>query len=129
MVRFHATEVYILERLPFSRGFKRAWRIQVADSSRQLQVLSVSLLVLLLPQWFIHGTLQPLVELFTSIDVYEGGAELLLTVTAVVSMIASLVYLAVLRFCVYLDHRTRTEGWDLELDLRQRAAALAVRIQ
>ena len=125
----HTSEALILERLGLSQAFARGGRIQTADFGRQAQCLLVSAAIILLPQWFILGTIRPVVELFTSLDIYaDDGGELLVAITSVISLIMSVMYLAMLRFCVYLDHRTRTEGWDVELTMRQQATILSGRL-
>ena len=122
------SEVVCLERQGLAASWKRAHALVRVARDRELLHLLAGAATLVLAVWVLTGTVQALGgilrygALWAESDFTDWlpGQALLPTIGFWLGML----YLAVVRFCGYIDLRTRHEGWDLELDLRRAAARL-----
>ena len=116
-------EVMLLERAPIGQSFGRSNR--VASSSLPdailglLVALAVPLLGVLLADLGGRQTLAELFQFRPPASAFTEGGSLL----ALVGWFGVIPYVATARFFIYLNVRTRVEGWDVQT----RFAALAAR--
>jgi hypothetical protein len=118
-------EALLLEGLPVQRAGGRAARLQVGLMSERLgsffTVLAGFAVALLgaqvLGQGIVHDTLQ--LQLPCGDLLQDGGSAY-----AVVGWFAALPVLSTLRFLRYIDARTRTDAWDVQVRLQRAAQAL-----
>jgi hypothetical protein len=121
--RGHLAEVAVLERLGVRRSWVRAGALDRADDGVRFLHLGLGAGVVAGAAWCLVGTLGGAEALFrrgvlwadSPVEVWLPGHAVVPTVALWIAM----AYLAVVRFCAYIDLRTRAEGWDLALDLRQ----------
>jgi len=116
-------EVMLLERAPIGKSFGRSNRVASSSLPDAILGLLVALVVPLLGVLLADlGGRQTLAELFQfrpPASAFTEGGSLL----ALVGWFGVIPYVATARFFVYLNVRTRVEGWDVQT----RFAALASR--
>jgi hypothetical protein len=122
-VLLFVVEVVILEQAGVGAAFARAQRVANAHfataASAMFIVLLGPLAAAMIADWGGRELLQSVLEIKPPASMFHAGGSWL----ALCGWWASLPLLATSRFLVYLDIRTRTEGWDIQT----RFAAIASR--
>ncbi len=128
----YTVEVVLLERVPFSRFWRRtAVLARGAEGSMMLRQLAAVVLGLVFVRCFMFG-IGSLAAVFVGEDVswsrdLEPGLWRSLLVQSSVWIAVGFFGLA--RFLIYIDRRIRLEGWDLELRLRAVARKIERQIE
>ncbi len=118
-------EVMLLERASLGQAFGRAQRVAASATSELVLGLFVLALVpvggVLLVDVAGRTTIEELLQFRPPLPVWSTGGSALATL----GLFAQVPYLATARFFLYLNVRTRAEGWDIQT----RFAALAARAE
>ena len=129
--RAYHNEVVLLERQGWGAAGKRAGALNRAGMESQMLHLLFGALVMALTVWIAFGTFSAVVGLWSSGSIFgledvwfEDAWQPFLLLPIVLATVIGMVFMAVVRFCAYIDLRTRREGWDLELELRRAAARI-----
>lgn len=123
----HLVEVLVLERQRGGTAWKRAWSLASFYRGEDLLHLVLNLAVGVVAVFLILGGCIELVSvlqlgLADTIDraqlIHPGRPWLL------AACCPAMAFCAALRFCSYLDLRTKREGWEVELEMRRAGQAL-----
>ncbi len=116
-------EVMLLERAPLAAAMTRARRVSVSSVGDALLAIFALALIpaaaILLAEVGGRGVMSGLLQLRPPAALWDEGWSVL----AFAGLFAIAPYAATARFFVYLNIRTRTEGWDIQT----RFAAIAAR--
>ena len=127
----HLPEVLVLERQRFGAGWRRASSLRGAAASAGVLHLLIAVLVAVAALWCLIGTISSLGGLLLHADpwtfevwhLYVPDKSLL----PHVALWLAAGWLTVVRFLWYIDLRTRSEGWAVDLELRAVAHRLEAR--
>jgi hypothetical protein len=120
---FFIVEVAVLERATFGTALARSLRIAAGQSGHAvaavLALLSLQLIAVALGDQIGRSVLVDLLQFSAPESLWTSGGGAL----ALIGFWLFVPYVATARFFVYLDLRTRNEGWDIQT----RFAAIALR--
>lgn len=109
-------EACLLEMASSGGAVKRASRFVQADGARAFQMLLLLVLAqlgfVLVAELLGHGIVDTVLQLGQPFEVAwrHGGSAY-----ALLGFFASVPYIATARFLLYIDRRTRIDGWDIQL--------------
>jgi len=124
----HAAECLILERQRYGTAMGRAWRISNYYAQENIGHLLLNVLIVAV------GVLTATIGIYTFLNILQLAGHPLHEFLprmhpshgwSLFLLPPFFAYLAVLRFCSYIDLRTRREGWEVELDCRRVGNRLA----
>ncbi len=127
----HLPEVLVLERQRFAPAWRRASSLRGAASGAGVLHLLVAAPVAVAALWCLVGTLSALGGLLLHADAWSFEVWHLYvpdrSLLPHVALWLAAGWLSVVRFLWYIDLRTRSEGWDVDLELREAARRLEAR--
>lgn len=125
----YVAETVLLERQNLRGAWRRANALAAAARGSHLMHMVLAGISVVVAVWIVDGTGHAFLGLLRSGELWGEREDLDVLpghhVLPTIALWMATVYITVVRFCAYIDARTRHECWDIELDLRRAGARVA----